>query len=125
MSVSPTPHSPSPTYSMPMMSSSAVPSLPPMQALDGCKYYQVLDEADRASTYRDWSPYRCDQELYGWYRFMGKAGNRLSTTCPSSSGYNYWCGSYYQGWIQYGGMPAQYQGLYLRLVISQIRCLLI
>ena len=125
MNVTATTHSPSTSPSMPNMSLSTVSSLPPMQVLDGCKYYQVLAEADRASTYSDWSSYRCDQELYGWYRFMGKAGNRLSTTCPRSSGNGYWCGSYYQGWIQYGGMPAQYQGLYLRLVISQIRCLLI
>ena len=82
-----------------------------VQALDGCKYYQVLTEADRGATYSDWSSYRCDQELYGWYRFMGQAGNRMSNFCPNSGSYAYRCGSYYQGWIPSGALPTVYQGL--------------
>ena len=128
--ISPMPHysasyySPSTSFSSPMPSSVAVQTTPPMQALDGCHYYQVLDEADRASNFKDWSSYRCDRELYGWYRFMGKAGNRLSTSCPSSAGYHYWCGSYYQGWIPSGGMPAQYQGvsIYNNFFLSYNTC---
>jgi len=110
---------PSPTRSLtpkttgyPQMVSS-VPTIPPVQALDGCQYYQVLSEADRASSYYDWSSYRCDRELYGWYRFMGSAGNRMQNTCPQTGSYR--CGSYYQGWLQ-GSMPSQYEGAVPRTV---------
>ena len=82
-----------------------------VQLLDGCKYYQVLTEANRSATYSDWSPMRCDQELHGWYRFAGQAGNRMSNFCPNSGTSAYKCGSYYQGWIPSGALPTVYQGL--------------
>ena len=67
--------------------------------IDGCRNYQVLKNQDRLSTYHDWSSFRCDKELYGWYRFMGGAGERLLDYCPNQRQSYYHCGSYYQGWL--------------------------
>ncbi|XP_065067731.1 pancreatic secretory granule membrane major glycoprotein GP2-like isoform X1 [Rhopilema esculentum] len=88
-----------------------------IQALDGCKYYQVLSNNDRAATFSDWSSYRCDKELFGWYRFMGNAGNRMMNSCPKNLGGSvYRCGSYYQGWIQNGALPSVSDGVVARYV---------
>ena len=100
-----TPRPPSTPYPI------TVPTTSKIQALDGCKYYQVLGDKDRSVAFSDWSSYRCDNELYGWYRFMGQAGNRMALSCPNKPNvYSYKCGSYYQGWIPSGGLPAAYQG---------------
>ena len=86
-----------------------------LQTLDGCTYYKVLSEPDRAATYSDWSNYRCDQELYGWYRFMGQAGNRMINYCPNTGGSSYRCGTQYQGWISYNSHPPVYHGKFTSL----------
>ena len=78
--------------------------------IDGCKKYQILNNPDRVSTYSDWSSYRCDTELYGWYRFQGVAGNRMLNYCPNRKGNAYNCGSYHQGWIMSGAMPTVADG---------------
>ena len=83
--------------------------------LDGCKYYQVLADPSRLVNYNDWSSYRCDKELYGWYRFMGPAGNRMANFCPIGVPGTYKCGSYYQGWL-YGSQPRIYEGSVPRTV---------
>ena len=79
--------------------------------IDGCKNYQVLGNQDRLSTYYDWSSFRCDKEIYGWYRFMAGAGDRLLDYCPNRYGNFYRCGSYYQGWISSGATPSASQGM--------------
>eukprot|EP00795_Rhopilema_esculentum_P010796 gene10796-19600_t len=88
-----------------------------IQALDGCKYYQVLSNNDRAVTFSDVSSYRCDKELFGWYRFMGNAGNRMMNSCPAKLGVSSnRCGSFLQGWIQNGALPSVSDGVVARSV---------
>ncbi|XP_065067729.1 uncharacterized protein LOC135693242 isoform X2 [Rhopilema esculentum] len=88
-----------------------------IQALDGCKYYQVLANYDRAVTFTHWSLYRCDKELFGWYRFMGNAGNRMMNSCPKNLGGSLnRCGSFYQGWIPNGALPSVSDGVVARSV---------
>ena len=78
---------------------------------DACKYHKLLEESDRAATYSDLSSYRCDMQLSGWYRFSGKAGNKMLSSCPvgMSTKMNR-CGSYYQGWLQPRNQPAISEG---------------
>ena len=72
---------------------------PTTQHYDACDHYQILTDPTRAHSYRDWYTNKCDNQLYGWYRFMGQAGNRMQYSCSSGvSGY-YRCGSMYQGWL--------------------------
>lgn len=89
-----------------------------LQTLNGCNYYKVLSEPDRAATYSDGSYHRCDQQLYGWYRFMGQAGNRMINYCPNTGGYTYRCGTQYQGWISYNSHPHPYSGKFDFIILS-------
>ena len=91
-------------------------TIPPQsQRFDGCKYYQVLSDQSRSVAYHDWSSFRCDKELFGWYRFMGQAGNRMLTFCPAGQQSHYKCGSFYQGWLQ-GSHPGQNDGTVMKTV---------
>eukprot|EP00112_Aurelia_sp_Birch-Aquarium-sp1_P026665 Seg961.1 transcript_id=Seg961.1/GoldUCD/mRNA.D3Y31 product="Pancreatic secretory granule membrane major glycoprotein GP2" protein_id=Seg961.1/GoldUCD/D3Y31 len=105
--------------STPSVTTSSVttrPTTPGAFLIDGCTKYQILANPDRVSTYSDWSSYRCDKELYGWYRFQGVAGNRMLNYCPNAKGNAYNCGSYHQGWILSGAMPTVAQGTVMRNV---------
>ena len=50
-----------------------------------CPQYENLTDADR----------KCDQSLYGWYRFHGDAGRKMMTTCPSINK----CGGRFSVWL--------------------------
>ena len=106
---------------MPTVASSIAPATTqPPQKLDGCKHYQLLSDATRTVTYNDGSNKKCDDKLYGWYRFTGDAGNRILDYCPrtanTSANQTYICGSEMQGWIPSGSMPSIYQGEVSRMV---------
>ncbi|XP_065066550.1 uncharacterized protein LOC135692386 [Rhopilema esculentum] len=92
------------------------PTTPGAYLVDGCRSYQILANPDRASTYSDWSSFRCDIEVYGWYRFRGDAGHSMLDYCPNTFGNAYRCGSFYQGWISSGSRPTTTQGVVQRTV---------
>ncbi len=99
--------------------SSMIPqTTPASQSVDGCRHYQTLSEGGRAVTDTSYWNYRqCDDKLYGWYRFMGNAGNRMLDYCPLATGSSgHKCGAYYQGWITSGSKPSVYDGEVSRLV---------
>ncbi|XP_078377781.1 uromodulin-like [Oculina patagonica] len=80
-------------------------------AVDGCKNYTVLSEADRAqgNAVKD---YLCDKGLVtGWYRFQGAAGDRMADNCVMK----YRCGTEYPGWL-YGAHPTVAEGVVTRQV---------
>ena len=68
-------------------------------AVDGCKNYTVLSEADRAKgqIVIDDSNYRCDRDdlVPGWYRFQGAAGDQMADKCVPTNH----CGSRDAGWL--------------------------
>ena len=74
----------------------ATPSIP---SSDACKDYQVLSDPTRAHSYSQWYINKCDNHLYGWYRFKGQAGTRMQSSCSSQDGVQHRCGSMYQGWL--------------------------
>ena len=64
---------------------------------DPCYHYRNLSEADRKKTYvTPYSPGLCDRDLpQGWYRFVGAAGTKMSTTrVPPHR-----CGTDWSGWL--------------------------
>ena len=79
---------------------------------DACKHYQILSEPTRAFSYKGYTS-KCDSHLYGWYRFMGQAGNRMQSSC--SYGPRSRCGSHYQGWLL-ESHPSVYEGEVSRTV---------
>ena len=50
-----------------------------------CPQYENLTDADR----------KCDQSLYGWYRFHGDAGRKMMTSCSSINK----CGGLQTAWL--------------------------
>ncbi|XP_065068293.1 uromodulin-like isoform X2 [Rhopilema esculentum] len=85
----------------------------PKPPLDGCKYYQVLSESNRADYYFKRGFHGCDKHLNGWYRFMGDAGNRMLTKCPARKGS--FCAAEFQGWLT-GSNPGIHEGEVYRTV---------
>ena len=84
----------------------APPPPKPYLNTDGCSNYKTLAHTDRSIDHNDWSSYRCDLFLYGWYRFTGNAGDRILSTCPAVvSTLNNSCGSYYKGWLNNQQLP--------------------
>jgi len=87
---------------------------PTVPKLDACEHYQVLSDPTRALSYQSYTS-KCDYHLYGWYRFMGQAGNRMQSRCPYAYGPRFRCGSYYQGWLL-EAHPSAYEGEVSRTV---------
>ena len=79
-------------------------------SLAECYSYAVLDQSNRAITYRGVS-YFCDSRLYGWYRFLGKAGSKMSHSCVTGRR----CGTSGPGWLV-GGHPSVSEGVARRRV---------
>ena len=75
-----------------------------------CSNYAVLDESNRAITYRGAS-YLCDRRLSGWYRFVGKAGGKMSHSCVIGRR----CGANGLGWLV-GRHPSVSEGCARRRV---------
>jgi len=84
-------------------------------AVDGCKNYTVLSEADRAQGHIviNASSYRCDRNdlVPGWYRFQGAAGDRMANKCVPIRH----CGTYHPGWLN-GAHPTVAEGVVTRRV---------
>ncbi|KAL9967107.1 hypothetical protein ACROYT_G025275 [Oculina patagonica] len=80
-------------------------------AVDGCKNYTVLSEADRAQG-NAVANNSCDGDLVtGWYRFQGAAGDRMPDTCVLQ----YRCGIMAPGWLN-GAHPTVAEGVVTRKV---------
>ena len=81
-------------------------------AVDGCKNYTVLSEADRAQGHIN-SNSRCDRDdlVPGWYRFQGAAGDQMADKCVPTN----YCGTHYPGWLS-GSHPTVAEGVVTRKV---------
>ena len=75
-----------------------------------CYNYTVLDESNRAITYRGVT-YFCDNRLSGWYRFLGEAGSKMSNSCVTGR----LCGADRPGWLV-GDHPSVSEGVARRRV---------
>ena len=60
-----------------------------------CPQYINLTDADRKYGPDTTGPLKCDDKLYGWYRYQGDAGRRMMTTCPSIKK----CGGTFSAWL--------------------------
>ncbi|KAL9973653.1 hypothetical protein ACROYT_G020134 [Oculina patagonica] len=76
-----------------------------------CSSYTFLNESNRAKTYYDSNTRLCDDELSGWYRFGGEAGNQMADSCVSMRH----CGAGLPGWLQ-GSHPSVADGVVSRRV---------
>ena len=80
-----------------------------------CETYQKLDEADRAMGFANQSTVKCDGEkgdnLNGWYRMMGKAGDQIPEKCVPTRR----CGTFATGWLN-GKHPTKEEGVVTREV---------
>ena len=74
-----------------------------------CTSHSSLTSRDRKTTYQ--GPNSCDRNLYGWYRFQGAAGTRMSTSCPPVGR----CGAATPGWLN-GTHPTVAEGKVTRQV---------
>ena len=107
---------------MPELTANKIPQLPspgyrPYTVTDACRSYNLLASKNRLITYNDWSSYRCDMPLFGWYRFTNAAGKQMLDSCPvESSGSLNSCGSYYKGWLKGQVLPSQQVGIVNRTV---------
>ena len=110
-----TPSAETSTTTLGILSTIIVQPTPAISSPDGCKYYQILSDPTRAQSYRDWYASQCDNHLSGWYRFMGKAGNRMQNSCSPGGNGNYGCGSVYQGWL-WDSHPSYHEGEVSRTV---------
>ena len=73
-----------------------------------CTTYKVLDSADRSSNQGPfiYGLYKCDKDLTpGWYRFTGKAGTHMATSCVPKLH----CGTHAPGWMT-GKLPSVSEG---------------
>ena len=99
------------------MPEAAIAGHRPYTVTDTCKNYKSLTTEDRLATYHDWSSYRCDMPLYGWYRFAGEAGIQMLNTCPAQASKSVSsCGTYYKGWLKDQLLPAPGDGSVNRTV---------
>ena len=79
-------------------------------SLAECYNYAVLDQSNRAITYRGASHF-CDRRLSGWYRFVGKAGSKMPHSCVTGRR----CGADGPGWLV-GRHPSVSEGVARRRV---------
>ncbi|XP_065067899.1 pancreatic secretory granule membrane major glycoprotein GP2-like isoform X1 [Rhopilema esculentum] len=95
----------------------AAPAMRPYSSIDGCKNYHNLSSHDRSVDHSDWSSYRCDMFLYGWYRFTGQSGTTLVSSCPAGwSKSSSSCGTFYKGWLKDQVAPSIEEGVVNRTV---------
>ena len=75
-----------------------------------CEAYKKLDEADRAMGFANQSTVKCDGEsgdnLNGWYRMTGKAGDEMPEKCVPIKR----CGTLVTGWLN-GKHPTEEEGV--------------
>lgn len=77
-------HAPSPffpDYGGPRNSDSdGLDCVAPGSCFDPCQNYITLDDPSRSTEYTEISD-KCDENLRGWYRFVGEGGVRMPETC--------------------------------------------
>jgi len=80
--------------------------------VDVCHWqnYQNLSDAERKHNYVT-EDAKCDNNLFGWYRFQGAAGAKMATTCPPMDR----CDAAYPIWLS-GGHPTVAEGTVSRNV---------
>ena len=80
---------------------------------DPCYHYKNLSEASRKINYSTpLGSASCDKQLpFGWYRFVGAAGTKMSTTRVPA----YRCGTHWPGWLK-GAHPTVEDGKVIRMV---------
>jgi len=77
-----------------------------------CSNYTFLNESNRARTYYNRStPFLCDANISGWYRFSGEAGTQMAESCVNM----YHCGTDTPGWLN-GAHPTEPDGIVTREV---------
>lgn len=87
----------------------------PFLNLIECVNYMTLSEPTRAISDQSGSvAEHCDNEVSGWYRFDGDAGDRMTDVCPAQPRL-YRCGTYRPGWLR-GGHPTVADGIVERTV---------
>ena len=70
-----------------------------------CPQYKNLTDADRKYGHGTTGGQKCDDALHGWHRFLGDAGRKMMTECPSINK----CGATYSVWLN-DDHPAVAQG---------------
>jgi len=81
-------------------------------AIPECSQYKLLRGYDRHRGYYSLNGKKCDRNLTeGWYRFYGKAGNVMASSCV----YTHRCNTDLTGWMQ-GSLPTVDEGAVLRKV---------
>ncbi|XP_067057989.1 uncharacterized protein [Acropora muricata] len=100
---------PTPALSSASLASSQMLVVTPALSSE-CYNYAVLDQSNRAITYRGASHF-CDSRLSGWYRFVGKAGSKMPHSCVSERR----CGTNGPGWLV-GRHPSVSEGVARRRV---------
>ena len=79
-----------------------------------CQGYKNLTDASRSARYiAGWITN--DNNVYGWYRFMGDAGDKLAEYELKWNNGIYRCTSRAHGWLN-GDLPSQSEGKVLRTV---------
>ena len=73
-----------------------------------CRNYTWLNESYRNEHFSD-AEEKCDKAS-GWYRFGGKAGNKMTTSCLAGKRQ---CGTLVPGWLK-GAHPSVNDGIVLR-----------
>ena len=82
-------------------------------AQDPCASYSVLSDESRSVLKTGSSTYR-DYYISGWYRFMGRAGDRI-LDYPPTTGSGYRCSTSYPGYL-YAQHPRGSDGVVSRTV---------
>ena len=76
-----------------------------------CFNYTLLNDSNRARTYKNNDVPCTDSALSGWYRFGGEAGIQMANSCVQMNH----CGAIFPGWLS-GGHPAVADGTVVRKV---------
>ena len=79
-----------------------------------CQGYKNLSDASRSAR-NTLGPITNDNSIYGWYRFMGGAGDRLAEYELRWTNGTYRCASKAHGWLN-GEYPSQSEGKVYREV---------
>ena len=82
-----------------------------VDVINECKDYKLLRGAHRSVTNYNAYDERCDNNLTGWYRFIGEAGRMMPTTCVAK----FHCGAFGPGWLD-GDHPMPQDGIVTRRV---------
>ena len=79
-----------------------------------CQGYKTLTDASRSARYTVGSITN-DNNIYGWYRFMGNAGDKMADHELRWTYNVYRCASRAHGWLN-GALPSQSEGKVWRTV---------